>query len=412
MIRRLLLAVSIFGASFAVVAEEDFYLQRLADGKQFFGTKDYPQAAINFRIAGFGLMKSPARYEEALVWLALSDQAAGRADRLRETLLRVLFVEGRFPGSYDAAPLPSEQRRAFETALLATLAPESLSAESRFARLIKTEEQKIEELAPAARHQAYEKKAKEDAAEGKWDLENARLYLREGQAKQAEKFARRALAAGSKNDTAVVVRASALARLSRCPDAVSAFEGLSRERWETDPEARADYGVCLARVGRRSEAVTILSALPEEIATRPPVMQALAEARAEPSKPIAKSDSDPKKVESLLSRARERLDARDLGGAQAALRGALKIAPTNREALLRLGEVDYSRGAWKAGAALLADLEPFRKDETVFQFYFAVCLYNSGRESEAKAALLKALPRLSPSEVVENYRKLILGAPK
>lgn len=407
--RRPLLALCIFGASSAILAQEDFYLQRLADGRRFFEAKDYPQAAINFRIAGFGLMKSPARYEEVLVWLALSDQAAGRTDALKETLLRVLFVEDRFPGSYDAAALRSEQRQAFETMLLVSLPAESLRGASRFARLIRTEEQKIEDLAPAARHRAYEKRAKEEPAEGKWDLENARLYLREGQAKQAEKFVRRALAAGSKDDRAVVVRASALARLSRCPDAVSAFEGLSRERWETDPEARADYGMCLARVGRSGEAVQLLTALPEEIASRPPVARALAEARAKVSKTSPKTASDTNSVESLLSRARERLDARDLGGTEKALQEALEIAPSNRNVLLRLGELRYLQSAWKSGAVLLADLEPFRNDEAAFQFYYAVCLYNLGRKAEAKTALLEALPRLPSTPTLEKYSKLILA---
>lgn len=399
-------------------ADDDFYVQRLREARQFVEARDYREAIDSFRIAAFGMMNEPARYEQALAGLVLAEESAGRPDQAKETLRRIVQVEAKFPGSFEAAEVSAGDRKAVVDLLVRNIAPDTLQSAGGFARLVKTEEEKIAELPPTERHRAYENRARKSPDNGVWDLANARLYLEEGNARLAAKFSERALSEGSRSDEARLLQARALAALSRWKEALAEFEGVPAARRNSDGNARADYGICLFHSGKAEEARAALSGLPLEVASRSAVAAVLKDLEAKappkttaalpPARPVA---GDPP-AGPLVAKAREALARHDLATAETDLAAALKPDTGNREARLLLGELQYLQWNWSAGSATFQKLEPFGPAEAEFEFYEAVCLYNIGRVTEAQAALRRALPGISSSPTVEKYKHRILSGEK
>ena len=418
MIRKLLPVALAAAFALPAAADDDFYVQRLREARRFVEARDYREAIDSFRIAAFGMMNEPPRYEQALAGLVLAEESAGRPDQAKETLQRIVQVETRFPGSFDAAVLSPGDRKSVEQLLVGAISQDVLRGAGRFSRLVKSEEEKLAELPSAERHRAYERRAREKPDAGAWDLANARLFLEEGSARQAAKFAERALEAGPASDEARLLHARALAALSRWKEALAEFERVPAASRDPDGNARAEYGVCLYHVGKAEEARAALAGLPPEVAARPAVAAALKDLEAkaprkngtesEPVRAAAESAAAP----SLVANAREALARHDLAAAETDLAAALKSEPGNRAARLLFGELQYLRSNWSAGAATFQKLEPFDPAEAKLEFYQAVCLYNIGRFAEARAALKRALPGISSSPTVEKYKHVILEGGK
>jgi hypothetical protein len=272
--RRILLAALAAAIAIPAAAADDFSRQRLEEAERFVEVGDYRGAMDSFRIAAFGLMNDPPQYERALVGLALAEKAAEAPDQVKETLQKIVRVETRFPGAFDSAALSPADRKAAEGLLLATLPPEALLAAGRLGRLVPSEEEKLTRLPSRERHRAYEERASAHN-ESKWDIANSRLYLEEGNARLAAKYAQFALLASPGSDGVRLVYARALAALSRWNDALAEFERVPPAELDAYPEAKGDYAICLYRVGRTGEARTVLSALPAEVASRPAVARVM-----------------------------------------------------------------------------------------------------------------------------------------
>lgn len=116
-LRRLALAgTALLTASMAAGQAEDFYKARLLAGYQAIRAQRAPEAIDQLRIAAFGLMDRPVLLTEALVRLALAQEAIASKEGAAETLKRFVEVERRFGGFADAL-LENSARTAFRNFL-------------------------------------------------------------------------------------------------------------------------------------------------------------------------------------------------------------------------------------------------------------------------------------------------------
>jgi hypothetical protein len=105
-------ALLLAAAAIAWGQPEDFYEARLVAGYEAMRAERVPEAIDQFRIAAFGLMEKPPLLTEALVRLALAQDAIGSKVAADETVKRFAEVERRF-GAYSAARLEPTARAAF-----------------------------------------------------------------------------------------------------------------------------------------------------------------------------------------------------------------------------------------------------------------------------------------------------------
>lgn len=107
------LSTSIFAAvSMGADETQDFYEVRLTSGFEAVRATRVSEGIDEFRIAAFGLMEKPPLLTEALVRLALAQDAIGSKEAADETVKRFLEIERRF-GAYAAARLEPAARAAF-----------------------------------------------------------------------------------------------------------------------------------------------------------------------------------------------------------------------------------------------------------------------------------------------------------
>lgn len=113
--------------AFSVTARgQDFSAARLKDGEASYAQRRYADATDALRIAAFGLLDQPILLSEALVYLALAQDAAGRREDAITTLARFAVVERRF-SAYAKAALDNSTRSDFE-ARFRTRLPASVMA--------------------------------------------------------------------------------------------------------------------------------------------------------------------------------------------------------------------------------------------------------------------------------------------
>lgn len=111
-----LFAALLAAASIAAGQAEDFYEARLLAGYQAIRAQRVPEAIDQLRIAAFGLMDRPVLLTEALVRLALAQEAIASKEGAAETLRRFVEVERRF-GGFAEARLENSARTAFRNLL-------------------------------------------------------------------------------------------------------------------------------------------------------------------------------------------------------------------------------------------------------------------------------------------------------
>jgi hypothetical protein len=124
-----LAALLLAGAS---EAADDFTNARLSAGMEAYRSRRYAEASDQLRVACFGLLDKPEALTEALVWLAIAQEAAGRTADVTVTVNRFLEVERRF-SAYARLRLEPATRAAFEGILRARATPEALASVPAFA---------------------------------------------------------------------------------------------------------------------------------------------------------------------------------------------------------------------------------------------------------------------------------------
>ncbi|MEO8429914.1 MAG: energy transducer TonB [Acidobacteriota bacterium] len=112
-VRRILLAL-LLAALARGSAAQDFAEARLREGRDAYRAHRPVEARDPLRIAAFGLLDQPRQLCEALVYLALSEEAAGHHPEAQTVLEKLTDAERRFPACAEAS-LDNASRADFQS---------------------------------------------------------------------------------------------------------------------------------------------------------------------------------------------------------------------------------------------------------------------------------------------------------
>jgi tetratricopeptide (TPR) repeat protein len=427
----LIVAVAWMMSPIATARGDEFNDERLREGQEDYSAKRYAEAIDQFRIAAFGSLDKPVVLSECLVRLSLAQAGAGSASDVSATLDRFLEVERRFQ-VFAKATLQPETRTAFKTLLLAREPQSTILAVPSLAGLIETEAQKIAKLPPEQRKRALEAAAKREPQNVAWPIAVARLAFEQGDPKEAERWAGKALAIQAGNADALALRGQARSARGQCSDALADFAAMPPEELGQRPELYADRFVCLVQVRNWEEASAIAGRVPAASASRPDVTAARARLSAEnsrraaavpekgpasapksaPAADVAKSAEAPKpdaaRSRAVLADSRRMIMTGKAGDAEIVLEQAVRADPANRDLRLALLEAACLTRSYPTGAAQVPLVRPFSDSEGPSIFYAAVVLYETGKAEEARAYMQQAAGKVT-GPLVDEYEKKIVG---
>ena len=412
---------------------DEFNDQRLRAGEDAYAGKRYDEASDQFKIAAFGSLDNPPLLSECLVRLALAQSAGGRTSAAIATLERFLEVEKRF-GAYAKANLPPDIRASFKTLLLSRTSPATITSIPSLAGMIETEEQKIAKLPPAERRKALEAAVRRDPNNPAWPTDLAREALERGDAKDAERWASKALAIRAGDSDALAVRARARASKGDCSGALQDLDALPPEELTKRPELSADRFVCLVDTRNWDAALAVAPRIPESLAARADVasarmrLAAEEQRRGKPAASTAKASSEapaaaasparrgapapaapaPLRADDALKESKALVASGRSADAERLLAEAIDANPNSRDLRLELLEVTCLNRDYPRGAAQVPLLAPFTDAEAPSMFYAAVLLYETGKLDEAKVYLQRSQSRVS-GPLVDEYTKKIQG---
>jgi hypothetical protein len=267
--------------------------------------------------------------------------------------------------------------------------------------------------------------------------------MENGDPRDADRWASKALALDAANAEALALRAQARAQRGEFPGAVQDFAALPPSEFDRKPELYAVRFVCLVEVKDWTGAEAAAPKVPSNLSARDDVARARQKLSAEQQKrgaaapsaaaasaprtpaPASKAAPAPASIPAetkaapasadVAARSREVLaESRKLVLAgQAAIAGRLladrlKVDPGNRDLRLALLEVDCLIRSYREGAAQIPLVTPFAEGETASMFYAAVALYETGKLDEARGYLERSVTKVS-GPLVEEYSTKILG---
>lgn len=435
---------------------DEFSDARLRAGEDACVGRRYLDAIAQLKIAAFGALDRPPVLSEALVWLVLSQNGAGRPADVQTTLDRFMDVERRF-GAYPKAKLEADTRSSFQAILLKQVPQSTILSTPSLANLIETDDQRLARLPAADRRRVLEASAKKEPTRAEWPAALAKDSLERGDAKEAVRWADQALKLEPSNGDALATRARANVARGDYAAASRDFGAMSAQELAKHPELAADRFVTLVETGDWSGAEQALTSLPVPAGSRADVARAqqklatekqrrsTAAAASNPAKaapaqapqPAAPAPAAPKSSPAggassasagagkpvaspagasaatsrdVLAESRRLISTGKSAEAVRMLNDALSADPGNRELRLALLEAGCLSRSYQVAAAQLPLVTPFSDTEAAPMFYAAVVLYETGRDNEARSYLERAAPRVS-GPLVEEYSRKILGRP-
>ncbi len=409
----------------AAAPDDDFDRDRLQAGQSLYRDKKYTEAIEQFRVAAFGYLNQPAQLEGALIQLSLAQAAANKPAETDATISRILEIERQF-SVYPAVELPPDIRAAFKALLLGRVAQATILAIPTLSGLVETEEQKIAALPPAERRKAWEAASRREPGSVIWPVALARDALARGDAKEAERWAAKALAIQPANADGLAVRAAARAARGECADALRDLAALSAEELGKRPELYADMFVCDVDARNWDGAAAAAPRVPQSAANRADVVRARAKlAAARPQAPreaaptrvargAAAPAASPTPVDAAAKSAHALEESRGLiaagkaAEAERLLTDAVRSDPGNRDLRLELLEAACLSRSYQIAAAQVGAVKPLADSEGPSLFYASVALYETGHVDEARAYFERARPRVT-GVLVDEYARKILG---
>jgi tetratricopeptide (TPR) repeat protein len=455
----LLFAVAIWPAvSPSAHAADAFYEDLLIEGGTALSRGLHSEAVELLRTACFGLLEEPPRLAGCLVELGLAQAALGDVAGIRETFDRIGQIEERF-GAYRQAPIPEEQRAAFETELARHVPRNQLVRVPLLQeRARDAAADQIAALPPRERRKALEGRLRTNSQDAMALSLMVELELELGRERRAVESADLLIAAAPGSTEAHCTRGRALAADSRCQEAVPELESCARETM--GPGLARITLTCLARLERWSEAEALLSELEPAIleapaiqplaeqiaaALAPPVDPAAEEAldagtpedtpaprqadpeiamvpppAAEPPQPTPRSEPAPGSVTAApnhpaaaeLEQLRTAVDAIKTREELDALHDSVALFanqhPDYPEAQFVAGRVAYLGKRWEEAAAFFGRGGRPGPERAELLFYMAVASFESGNRAAARDLLESALPRLEKTAFVRGYVEKIL----
>jgi tetratricopeptide (TPR) repeat protein len=419
-----------------LVCGQDFNEALLRSGHAAYQERRYLEAIDQFRVAVFGSLDKPVVLSEGLARLYLAQEGAGKEADADQTLGRFLEVEQRF-GVYPQANLEPEIRSEFRARIALRVPAETLLAVPTLAGLVETEEQKLARLPAGERRKAFEAAAKREPGALRWPIALAREAMERGDARDAARWAGKALALDGTNPDALALHARARLAQGECSDALKDLAALQQPELEKRPDLYAAKFVCLVEAEDWIAAEQVATLVPAGLSGRTDVARAQEKLSAQRQRQTAaapstgaKSASRPQTAVPLpapgpnrpaeplptdvaarskeaLANSRRLVSEGKASEAEKALTEALRTDSGNRDLRLALLEATCLSRSYQKGAAQVALLAPFNEAEAAPMFYAAVVLYETGQGGEARGYFERALPRVS-GKLVDEYSKKIL----
>ena len=362
----------ILGVCASAQGADDFNDQRLEEGRIAYQRRNFIEAIDQFRVAAFGSLDRPDRLSDCLARLALAQVAAGQSAETDETLGRFVEVERRF-GAYGKTTLEPDIRADFQALLIRSVPAATLSAVPSLTNLVETDEQKVARLPAPERRKALRAWAKREPSAARWQIGLARDAIERGDEGEARRLISKALSLDPGNAEALALQA----RLAH----------------PAQPQTQAASARALSP-------------------TPPDKPTAGSESPGSPRNPAAGKGAGPgadaTNSRRVLEESRRLVSASKAGDAVPLLTDAIKADPGNRELRLALLEAACLSRSYGLAVAQLTVSAPFSESEAPSSFYAAVALYETGRGTDARDFLQKALPRVG-GPLVDEYSKKILG---
>ena len=426
MARRPLVVLLIAAAVSSAFAADDFYEQQLRAAKSDWAANRTAQAADELRIAAFGFLDRPPLLQEALVRLAVAQDALGLTTERSRTIERFMAIEQRFP-SYRSVDVEPQIRSTFEKLLTGQVPRATLLAVPSLAPVANYEIRKVAELPENRRLAAYQAGMQREPKNVEWPLAAAREFSVKENHGEVIRWGTRALEIDNTNKEARALVAHARAARRECREALALITAADiKDR----PDLTADQAVCFAQLGRYKEAQAALANVPERMRRRPDVQRA-AEAvsknietsasSAQVSTPVstkpaplinrpAVPTSAPRPTAAEVLDVTHRLvrDGKPLE-ALSRLRPAVEAEPDNRVLRLNLLEAAVLSRDWKTAVAQVPRITPLAVGEELYMFYSSVALYENGQKEEARPLMERARAHMVPSPIVDHYVRRILG---
>ncbi len=404
---KLVLILTLILTSVPLFGAEDFYQLELRAGKVDFDANRVRRAVDEFRIAAFGFLDRPPLLIEALVRLAVAQNAAGMPDRVSDTLSRFVDIEQRFP-VYGSLQIEDPVKSKFEAIALQGVRRATLQAIPDLAPLANYEFLRIAQLPQSQRMSAYEAGAQREPQNPEWPLALARESAERGSQNDVIRWAKKVLEIDHENKDAQALLVHAYVARRQCREADPLLKNLTVADFQKHPDLYADDAVCLADAKQWSEAQAALAKVPEKLRERPDVVAAQ-DRIVRATKPEQKSSLVPKSsdvletAERLVHEGRYRDALRNLQSAETK-------DPKNRALHLEILEAAVLAKDWNVARPQVNLVAPFASGEELYMFYASVALYESGQKDAAKEYMERARPRMVSSPMVDYYLKAVLGS--
>jgi tetratricopeptide (TPR) repeat protein len=375
----------------ATASAAEFYGDRMQRGMANYQRGNYAQAAADFRIAGFGLLESPAEYETALVYQVLANEKLARADEAAQAAEKIVTVE-RVAPVYATLRLSPAAREELESALPKLVRAEQLARAPSLAHLAS----RSTVVQPPPRPRVEATPPPRPPAGG--TAAQAMSLLQGGDEAGARAIAEKIVADDYTNALAQTVLAILAGRRSDWPGVVEHYSVVRTRRRLTEQES-STFIMGLVRSGRTADAAGV-----EKLrGVQPFVARATT---APPPTPAAAPTLTPAPT-TLLAEADRMLREGRVIAARDAFRRLGQTPNLPRDVALGAARGLNQTTAYRDSSAAYQKLYPLHAGEEVHMFYEAVNRYEMGDYAIAKKLMARALPSLPRTRDVELYRTRI-----
>ncbi len=348
----------------------EFYTNLLRRGVGSYDAARYPDAAKELRIAAFGLVEAVEQYQLAQMYLTLTYDKLGLADRAREAAQRVTAAE-RVERRYAALAAPQPVRAAFEVLAARLLNPAELAI-LRDGTV----------PAPAPRTAAPRTSSTTPSQQTS--------------------------AAPVPTQTPVKPPVKPPAPKPQPAQSVPVTPPVTQK---TTSETTAPQTTTPTQT---AQTATKPAVKPTTTPAPPPAATAGRGGPVEPARPAAPAPAPRSltaaEISARLASAERALNGADLTEARRAYRELLGAPGLDHDALIRVAEGLYRARDFAAALNAFTRIGTLRRGEEPYRYYIAVAAYETGDHVRAKKELAAALPHIEITPDVARYRSRIEGA--
>lgn len=390
---RILTLVAAFGmaAPMTAATQNEFYASVLRRGVASYEANRYPDAAKQLRIAAFGLVDTIDQYQLAQMYLAITHDKLGEADRAREAARRVVIAE-RVERKYKSVQAPAAVRSAFETLAGRLLTPAEVAILRGGPIAVATPPAR-----PFAKPPTTTTPPRAPATDPKPDPPQT------------------SASAPSTASTTTPPRATPPASQSASPENIAPQTNAPvPQPQKPKPESPAAKPIKPPATATTPAKTTQRPATPATTKTS----SADANGRGGPVEAARPSVPAPTprtlsatEVATRLTAAEGALNSANLSEARRLFVELLSASGLDHVAWIRVAEGLYRARSFAAALTAFNRMGALRRGEEPYRYYIAVAAYETGDFARAKKELAAALPYIEVTADVARYRTRIDGSP-